>query len=153
MRLWVFDRAGAIGSEKFDINKNPRLFIECLIAFHCMNDERLGFDPTIKMSENQDQYIEIQKNGVREKIILDHLIVHSQDLVGRGTACWKAHSENCPSQPLVVKDSWHWVENQEEGELLKLALDSGVDNVARYYHHETVEVEDATMWKLMSGMS
>lgn len=42
--------------------------------------------------------------------------------------------------PLVVKDSWQHIERDEEGELLREATESGVVNVARYYHHESVRV-------------
>jgi hypothetical protein len=39
-----------------------------------------------------------------------------------------------------MKDSWQYVEREEEGEMLREATDDGVVNVARYYHHETVRV-------------
>ena len=40
----------------------------------------------------------------------------------------------------VIKDSWEFEERPEEGLLLKEATDAGVENVAQYYHHETVRV-------------
>ncbi|OJD23450.1 hypothetical protein ACJ73_05191 [Blastomyces percursus] len=42
--------------------------------------------------------------------------------------------------PVVVKDSWQYPERDEEGDLLRQATESGVTNVARYYHHETVRI-------------
>jgi hypothetical protein len=45
-------------------------------------------------------------------------------------------------KPLVIKDSWQYPERDEEGELLREATEKGVINVARYYHHETVRVND-----------
>jgi hypothetical protein len=42
--------------------------------------------------------------------------------------------------PLVVKDSWQYPEQEEEGKLLHEAMEKGVVNVARYYDHETVRV-------------
>ena len=60
-------------------------------------------------------------------------------IIGRGTICWKAHREGDESkQLLVVKDSWQYPERDEEGEYLLEATKSGVVNMARYYHHETV---------------
>ncbi|EXM12386.1 hypothetical protein RAB80_014575 [Fusarium oxysporum f. sp. vasinfectum] len=44
---------------------------------------------------------------------------------------------------LVIKDSWQYPERDEEGELLREATDKGVVNVARYYHHETVQIDGA----------
>lgn len=40
---------------------------------------------------------------------------------------------------LFVKDSWHYPE-WEEGELEHEAMDKGVVNVARYYHHEIIRM-------------
>lgn len=42
--------------------------------------------------------------------------------------------------PLVVKDSWQYPEREEEGHLLREAFEKDVVNVARYIHHETVQV-------------
>jgi Fungal protein kinase len=61
-------------------------------------------------------------------------------IAGRATTCWKAHREGDPQTPLVVKDSWQYRERDEEGKLLCEATGKGVVNVARYYHHETVQV-------------
>src|SRR5262249_42785222 len=56
--------------------------------------------------------------------------------------CWKAYRDGDESRaPLVIKDSWQFPERDEEGELLRDAADKGVVNVARYYHHETVQVD------------
>ncbi|KAL8380591.1 hypothetical protein RB595_005050 [Gaeumannomyces hyphopodioides] len=43
-------------------------------------------------------------------------------------------------QFLVIKDSWQYTEREEEGDLLQEATEKGVVNVARYYHHETVQM-------------
>lgn len=40
--------------------------------------------------------------------------------------------------PLVIKDSWQYIERNEEGRLLEGVTDQGVVNVTRYCHHETV---------------
>ncbi|KAH6960068.1 hypothetical protein BKA56DRAFT_600408 [Ilyonectria sp. MPI-CAGE-AT-0026] len=45
-----------------------------------------------------------------------------------------------PGIPLIIKDSWQYPERDEEGELLCEATAKGVVNVARYYHHETVQI-------------
>jgi hypothetical protein len=44
-------------------------------------------------------------------------------------------------RPLVVKDSWQYPERDEEGGYLRDATESGVVNVSRHYHHETVSVD------------
>ncbi|EFR00247.1 FunK1 protein kinase [Nannizzia gypsea CBS 118893] len=71
------------------------------------------------------------------------IIGRSRCAAGRATTCWKAHCETDESRrPLVVKDSWQYPERAEEGELLQEAVAREVRNVARYYHHETVRVDN-----------
>ena len=44
MRLWEFDRVGAIASSSFGINLDLLQFIPAILGFLLMNDEQLGFD-------------------------------------------------------------------------------------------------------------
>ncbi|KAG5914294.1 hypothetical protein E4U61_005901 [Claviceps capensis] len=61
-------------------------------------------------------------------------------IIGRATTCWKAHVKDDPKTILVVKDSWQEVKCDEEGDILSLATREDVVNVARHYHHETVQI-------------
>ncbi|OAX84081.1 hypothetical protein ACJ72_01560 [Emergomyces africanus] len=138
MRLWEFDRLGAIASAHFDINKEGQRFVATVLGFLWMSKEQLGYDPTIIDAEGI-KYIDIERNGQKERLIIDGLMTRAQGIAGRATTCWKAHRENDDSQiPLVIKDSWQYSERDEEGELLREATKNNVVNVARYYHHETV---------------
>jgi hypothetical protein len=104
-----------------------------------MNEEQLEFDPTI-ISSGGEQYIEIEQNGISERLVIDQMMKRTRRIAGRATTCWKAHRAGEPQTPLVIKDSWQFTERAEEGELLREATDADVVNVARYYHHETVQV-------------
>ncbi|KAL7800297.1 serine/threonine-protein kinase Sgk2 [Trichoderma ceciliae] len=139
MRIWEFDRLGGIASEQFDINKDGLQFVSTILAFLWLSEEGLGFDPTIIISGDK-RYIEIERNGNTERIIIDRVMSRARCIVGRATTCWKAHHEKDPSRQLVIKDSWQYMERVEEGELLREATEKGVINVARYYYHETVHV-------------
>ncbi|EXK77771.1 hypothetical protein FOQG_17540 [Fusarium oxysporum f. sp. raphani 54005] len=139
MRVWVFDRLGGIASEQFNINDDGLQFVFTILGFLWMNEEELGFDPTIK-SENQERFIEINRNGSTERIIIDQVMQRARCIAGRATTCWKAHPERQPKMLLVIKDSWQYPERDEEGDLLREATKKGVVNVARYYHHETVRI-------------
>ena len=140
MRLWEFDRLGGIASAQFDINQNGLQFVSVILGFLWMNDEQLGFDPTINTSDGE-RYIEIERDGETKRIIIDQCIKRVRCVAGRATTCWKGHVEGDDSmKPLVIKDSWQYPEREEEGELLREATGKGVINVARYYHHETVSV-------------
>ncbi|KAL5406572.1 hypothetical protein PMIN04_012011 [Paraphaeosphaeria minitans] len=140
MRLWEFDRLGGIASESFDINEDGLQFVSAVLGFLWLNEEQLGFDPTI-VTDNDKRYIDIERDGCIERLIIDEVIRRTPCIAGRATTCWKAHREGDESKaPLVIKDSWQYPERDEEGELLREATEKGVVNVARYHHHETVHV-------------
>ncbi|PLB49113.1 hypothetical protein P170DRAFT_455861 [Aspergillus steynii IBT 23096] len=140
MRLWEFDRVGAIASSPFDINKKGYRFVSAMLGFLRMNDEQLGYDPSVISASDGKRLIEITRDGHSERLVLDSLIKRAPCVAGRATTCWKAHREGDESTPLVIKDSWQYPERAEEGKLLHEATEKGVVNVARYYHHETVQV-------------
>ncbi|KAK7972412.1 hypothetical protein PG988_006546 [Apiospora saccharicola] len=139
MRVWLFDRLGGIASERFDINEDGQQFVSTILGFLWMDEEQLGFDPSMNTLDGQ-RFIEIERDGVTERIIIDGVMQRARCIVGRATTCWKAHCEGRPQTPLVIKDSWQYTERPEEGELVCEATAGGVVNVARYYHHETVQV-------------
>ncbi|KAM9873871.1 hypothetical protein VDGL01_12050 [Verticillium dahliae] len=139
MRVWAFDRLGGIASEQFNINDDGLQFVFTILGFLWMNEEELGFDPTI-MSANQERFIEVNRNGSTERIIIDQLMQRARCIAGRATTCWKAHPEGRPEMLLVIKDSWQYPERDEEGDLLREATNKGAVNVARYYHHEAVQI-------------
>ncbi|KAF9870758.1 hypothetical protein CkaCkLH20_11860 [Colletotrichum karsti] len=141
MRVWSFDRLGAIASEQFDINKDGLQFVITVLGFLWMDEEALGFDPTVKLSDNK-RFINIMRDGSTERIVIDELLGRARCVAGRAATCWKAHPEGHPETPLVIKDSWQYPERDEEGDLLREVTDKDVVNVARYYHHETVQVHE-----------
>ncbi|OAA41678.1 serine/threonine-protein kinase Sgk2 [Metarhizium rileyi] len=142
MRVWEFDRLGGIASDQFDINKNGQLFVTTILGFLSMDEENLGFDPTMIVSTSE-RYIEIERNGQTERLIIDEVMKRAPCIAGRATTCWKAHRKDDPHTPLVIKDSWQYIDRDEEGELIQEATEKGVINVARYYYHETVRVRHA----------
>ncbi|KAK3353872.1 serine/threonine-protein kinase Sgk2 [Lasiosphaeria hispida] len=139
MRIWAFDRLGGIASEQFDINKDGLQFVSTVLGFLWMSEEELGFDPTFMIANGQ-RFIEIKRNGSTERLVIDEVMKRTRCIVGRATTCWKAHREEDPQKLLVIKDSWQHPEQDEEGDLLREATGKGVVRVARYYHHETVQV-------------
>ena len=141
MRIWVFDRLGGIASEQFDINKDGLRFVSTILGFLWMSEEELGFDPTVMTAKGQ-RFIEIEREGTTERLILDGLMNRARCIAGRATTCWKAYREEDPDALFVVKDSWQYVERDEEGGLLREATGKGAVHVARYYYHETVRVRN-----------
>ncbi|KAG6109305.1 hypothetical protein E4U31_007005 [Claviceps sp. LM219 group G6] len=139
IRVWVFDRIGSTASRCIDINGEPLQFIEVMLGFIWMSEEGLGIDPTIQKIDGE-QFIEIERNGRSECIVIDWLIMRTRCIVGRATTCWKGHVKGHPEIPVIIKDTWSSTERDEEGEMLKQATSQNVVNVARYYHHETVKI-------------
>lgn len=140
MRVWEFDRLGGIASDQFDINEDGLQFVSTILGFLWMNQVQLGFDPTI-ITLGGKRFIEIERDGRKERLILDKLMKRAPCIAGQATTCWKAYREGDAAQsPLVIKDSWQYTEREEEGELVREATDRGVVNVARYYYHETLQV-------------
>ncbi|KAK2589875.1 hypothetical protein QQS21_012450 [Conoideocrella luteorostrata] len=139
MRIWEFDRLGGIASEQFDVNKDGLRFVSTILGFLWMSEEELGFDPTIK-TENGQRFIEMDRNGSTERLIIDEVMSRTRCIAGRATTCWRAHRQGEPQTPLVIKDSWQYVEREEEGELLREATSKGVINMARHYYHETIQI-------------
>lgn len=140
MRLWVFDRLGGIASEQFDVNKDGLRLVTTILGFLWMSEEELGFDPTIMTAGNQ-RFIDIERNGSTERLIIDEVIRRVRCIVGRATTCWRAYREEDPRTLLVIKDSWQYPERDEEGKLLYEATSKGVVNVGRYYYHHTISVQ------------
>jgi len=126
-----------------------------MLGYFLMNHEQLGLDPRIQESDGK-RYMEITRNDKIERLILTEDIKQQAVIVGRATTCWRAYRDGDESEePLVVKHSWQYEERPEEGELIKEATDKGVRHIARYYHHETVQVggkNDDTLENVRKGL-
>ncbi|KAH6604461.1 serine threonine- kinase sgk2 [Trichoderma cornu-damae] len=140
MRLWNFDRVGGIGSAGADINQDGLQFVSVVLGFLYMDKQALGFDPTV-ITSGDKRYIEINHEGQQKRLILGTLLSRSSGIVTRGTTCWEARIDGEPQATLVLKESWQPIE-RNEGELLRLATQIGVTNVARHYHDLIVQVGD-----------
>ncbi|KAK7178079.1 serine threonine-protein kinase sgk2 [Paraphaeosphaeria sporulosa] len=148
MRLWEFDRLGGIASESFDIHEDGLQFMSAVLGFLWLNEEQLGFDPTI-ITDGDKQYIDIERNGCTERLIIDGVMKRTPCIAGRATTCWKAHREGS-KVPLVIKESWQYLERDEEGELLREATEKEDDireNVRR-----GLDVTNATNYRPESSM-
>ncbi|KAK1242045.1 hypothetical protein MKX07_000031 [Trichoderma sp. CBMAI-0711] len=127
MRLWAFDRLGGIASKRFDVNDDPLDLVTTVLGFLMMNKAQLGYDPTIVRSGTQ-RYIEIERDGRPERLILEKVIFRQACIAGRATTCWKARravEEGDDKRTFVIKDAWHFPERTEEGLMLKEASMKG----------------------------
>lgn len=93
---------------------------------------------SIPITDGADRYTTIQRDGQEERAYLQELMKRQRSVIGRATTCWRASLADNPNEQVVIKDSWEYEEQPEEGLLLKEATEAGVKNVAQYYSHETV---------------
>ncbi|KAK5651131.1 hypothetical protein OQA88_13248 [Cercophora sp. LCS_1] len=114
-------------------------FVTTVLGFLWMSGEELGFNPTI-ITANNKRFIEIERDGSIERLVINKVMRRAHCIAGRATTYWRAHFEEDPQTPLVIKDLWQFVERDEEGELLHKVTSKGVVNVARYHYHKTVSV-------------
>ncbi|KAL7937557.1 hypothetical protein V8C35DRAFT_292804 [Trichoderma chlorosporum] len=145
LRLWEFDRLGGMASEKFNINESEGglEFVATMLGFLWVDKAGLGFDPRI-VSSGDKRFIEIERDGKPERLVIDELIWRARGIACRGTTCWKAYREDDPQRKrLVLKESWQYPERDEEGFIVKEATEKGVINIARHYHHEIVHIGGA----------
>ena len=91
MRVWEFGRLGGIASEQFDINKDGLQFVSTILGFLWMDEEQLGFDPTITIEAGR-RIIKIQRNGKTERLVLEKLMKRAPCISGRATTCLKGIS-------------------------------------------------------------
>ena len=149
MRVWLFDRAGGISSQTFNINDDPKAFFNVIIGFATIyHDDRgaLGYDMTISSSRNGIGAITVGSKG----FILDEIVYSHPVVSGRATICWKAHKQGEPGTVYAIKDSWQLSTRGEEGSMLKEvteALKESWDDpsqplVAQHYRHEDVHIND-----------
>ncbi|KAL2889855.1 hypothetical protein HOO65_020397 [Ceratocystis lukuohia] len=154
MRIWLFDRAGGVSSQSFDINKDGKQFVDIMAAFILMDMVHLGFDTTM-IHPNGQMFLDINRNGASERIVIDRAISIRNCVSGRATRCWAGHLEGYPEIPLVIKDSWQCSKQKDEGQILQKLTEKGVPHVARYYHHETVHIDgfaDSTRDNVRKGL-
>lgn len=104
-RVWQYDRLGGIASERFDINANGHQFVSVILTFLLISSEQLGYDPAITRHS-----IEMEKDGKKERFVIDAVLGRSPRISGRGTTCWKVYRDdpnedlNEPRTSLVIKD-------------------------------------------------
>ncbi|KAF2453067.1 hypothetical protein BDY21DRAFT_388293 [Lineolata rhizophorae] len=139
MELWVFDRSGLYGSEKFDIHKDPRRFIKIMFGYTRMSDEQLGVDTFIK-EDKEGKYVVLEEEAKEEHVYLeDKPIAFQRAIVCRGTACYRARKRGSQQWQYVVKFAWRSNKRQAEGELLRLAKERNVWGVAKLINHRDLD--------------
>ncbi|KAL9122920.1 MAG: hypothetical protein Q9187_000532 [Circinaria calcarea] len=141
MELWVFDRSGPYGSEKFCIRKDPHRFIKIMAGYTLMNDEELGINTYIK-EDKSGKYImfKVDDKTVEEKLYLEYKpIAFQRAIVCRGTTCYRVKIPSSNRWEHVAKFSWRLDQRRAEGELLKLARERNMYGITKLFSHQDLE--------------
>ncbi|KAI9615426.1 hypothetical protein H4Q26_011364 [Puccinia striiformis f. sp. tritici PST-130] len=121
MQLWQFDRSGAIGSESIDVKANKEnlyKFFTLILSLLTCNKHDLGFDPSFLDIDGQAciNIAESQKLQIETEAVLKNF------------------------RKFLIKDSWQPEHRRQEGSMLCDMTKKNMPHVARYYHHQDVEV-------------
>ncbi len=106
MRFFEFDRIGGVFSTRFDIHADGRRFVKAVTAFYLSSASEIGFDPSIDVDADGNQFIDIEHADGRQRIILERPVTIRKAISSRGTTVWKAILDDGNERTTVaVKDS------------------------------------------------
>ncbi|KAF8958361.1 hypothetical protein BDZ97DRAFT_1668674 [Flammula alnicola] len=132
VRVYFFDRAGVVGSVKFDLEKEPKMLIRLLAGLTLSDLSAIGFDPTIRHEPGGKRFVTVAS---KEYEIIDTLFI-SDTIRGRGTVCWQACLDGAD---YVIKNTWADVSRDlTEPEIMKMAGD--LEGIAHIVAEEIVQV-------------
>ncbi|KAH9477135.1 hypothetical protein JR316_0011051 [Psilocybe cubensis] len=130
VRVYVFDRAGVIGSSHFHLSEDASLLIRLIAGLTLTDVGALGFDPSIKRNDDGSRTVSVA--GVDYRILKTLFI--SDSIRGRGTVCWKASSGG---SEYVIKNSWTDVSRlKTEADIMRMA--DGIEGIAQLIAEEIV---------------
>ncbi|KII93004.1 hypothetical protein PLICRDRAFT_49110 [Plicaturopsis crispa FD-325 SS-3] len=143
IRVFMFDRCGAVRSDWVDYHAKPETFVRIVLALALDDAPALGFDPNVRW-EGDDRHITIASGGAASgKYRVAHpKLRHTghpfwfrQTIRGRGAVCWRVKSLAADGlgKALVIKDSWRPVTRDPEWKFLEAAKGlKGVGQVVGY---------------------
>ncbi|KAA8895882.1 hypothetical protein FN846DRAFT_911268 [Sphaerosporella brunnea] len=156
MRVFRFDRSGAVASTPIDIHKRPKTFVGTMRFFTTRDAEAIGFDPTIRWNPLRpgldvvyDPTVHFVNRTLpdpfiradRQKYRIDRtFIVRRYAIATRGTVCWRARPFDAPDGSpwsCVIKDQWRATERDQEGDFLA-RIPPGTLGLPEYIWHTDV---------------
>lgn len=125
MRCFIFHRGGAFASRKFNVNAEPRRFIEVVIGYGTMTLAQLGFDTSLVFdkftfrAQGCEGVFSIKKNA----------FFNREAIAGCGTTCWEVTEKGDKLAKYVLKDTWRNTLYTSEATLFKKAIDANVQGL------------------------
>ncbi|PHH74487.1 hypothetical protein CDD82_4907 [Ophiocordyceps australis] len=143
MEVWVFDRSGCYSPGAFNIDEEPRRFIQVIAGYTMMSDEEMGLDTFIERDTTESPTILIEqdealdKDGKRLRLTA-HPFTRQRAIVCRGTACFLTKPPESENWDYVTKFSWTSDQRKPEADLLRLARERGVRGIAELVGHHRI---------------
>ncbi|KAF7951951.1 hypothetical protein EAE96_007248 [Botrytis aclada] len=138
MRLWVFDRSGLYNSEKFDVHEEPERFVRVIAGYVLMMDAELGLNTFVKHDSNGKYIVARDVNICLE----DKSIASTKAIVCRRTTCYRGRRSDSTEWEYMVKFAWPSDKRQQKGKLLKLTKEKGVTNIATWFNHKQIVIDN-----------
>ena len=163
-RIWLFDRAGGLGTRLVSVHKEPLIFIKAIIGFACMDSGRLGFDPTIRWRPSTEEpdvvydatifhsqyrpgnplpYIKIETNDSSTRyfdIDVVSPLARRIAIQSRGTAVFAARVSNLNLDSndwnYVVKEQWRAQPTNTEANILQFIGSDEIIGLPCYHFHQ-----------------
>lgn len=133
----MFDRSGLYNSENFDIHKEPERFFRVIAGYTLMTDAELGLNTFIKRDVNS-KYIVVHGVRISQE---DRSIASQKAIVCRGTTCYRGKRGDSGEWEHVMKFAWPSDQQQQEGDLLRLAKERGFKGIAEWLHHDEITID------------
>ncbi|KAA8902711.1 hypothetical protein FN846DRAFT_954997 [Sphaerosporella brunnea] len=155
MRVFRFDRSGAVASTPINIHTKPRHFLAAMKAFTSSDATTIGFDPTIRWTPYSDAEVVYDPTvhfvdrtlpnpfivTCGKKYRIYHIcLIRRYAIATRGTVIWRAKPFDAPEGSpwtCVIKDQWRAAQRDAEGEFLA-AIEPGTIGLPTYRGHETL---------------
>ncbi|EPQ51025.1 hypothetical protein GLOTRDRAFT_29445, partial [Gloeophyllum trabeum ATCC 11539] len=116
VRLYQFDRAGAVFSGRVPIHNEATTFVKLILALSTVDEVQLGFNDRIRW-KNNDLYCIM--DGVGTYKICNVKPFHRRTIRGRGTTCWVVEDPDEQGSRLLLKFAWRTLDRVPEWEFLE----------------------------------
>ncbi|KAJ8072281.1 hypothetical protein PM082_015840 [Marasmius tenuissimus] len=142
-RFWFFSRAVSYVSEGFDFIKDPKPFIQFILALSFASKEEMGYDLTVKRVEFEGEWVydyqALNQKGETTWYRTKSLIYNHQSMriLGRAIRVWEVYVLDAQGNPIeeefngqrrrrvaVLKDCWLTIDAHSESKTQKLILEA-----------------------------
>ncbi|TFK48362.1 hypothetical protein OE88DRAFT_518314 [Heliocybe sulcata] len=128
VRLYQFDRAGAMYSSEYKLGEDAVTFVQIVLAISTMNEYDLGLDDRIFWRDNTCYFDPSRTGLTRYRVLNPDTPFQRCAIRGRGTTCWHVEDQEDKDQ-FLAKFAWRTEERYPEWKHLMKVQESGLRHV------------------------